>query len=152
MRGLLVATALCAVTCAGACTNSKSTAPVDAGTAAAAANALAGGAREIERIQYNDVTDIYRVFLVGRLNPNEPERLQFLRLVHMPDSETKTGAKPYLKAEPGGPVAHIGAGFTIGLLHGFVEERPDLETGGSVSVVTRTEKKWWQPFGGKKLL
>ena len=110
------------------------------------------GTRQLERLQYNDVNDMYRLFLAGRANAKEPERVQFLRLAHLSDAELAKGKKPYVKADANGPVAYLGAGFNIGILHGFAEQRADAATGKNVNVITRTEKRWWDPFGGKKLL
>ena len=148
MRAFLVAAiAVANLVALGACSQGPG-ANVDAGVAAT----LPPGMKQIERMQYNDVTDVWRVFLVGRPDKNEPERVPYLRLAHLPDADVKAGKKPYLQVDAGGPVAYLGSGFRIGLLHGFVEERPDPATGNNVHVVTRTEKKWWEPFGGKLLV
>ncbi|HEY4223599.1 MAG TPA: hypothetical protein VGO62_19720 [Myxococcota bacterium] len=138
---------------AGAAAGCKKSASVEDGAHDAGTIAVdSKGQREIEHIQYNDVTDVYRLFLVGRPNPNEPQRVQFLRLAHMSDADVAAGKKPHLKIDGGGPIAFIGSTFSIGILHGVVEQRADPASGNNVSLVARTERKGWTPFGGKKLI
>jgi hypothetical protein len=99
------------------------------------------GTFEIEYLQYNDVNDVYRVFLVGRPNANEPKRFNDVRLARIPPEQKK---KPFLQDDGSGPVVWLPDGFHIGFLHGVVEKRED--DGKKINVVVRTERRFWFPF------
>lgn len=102
------------------------------------------GAHDVVRAQYNDTTDIYRVFLAGR-PLDAPLRLRGVRLALLTDEQRAAGKKPHLVNDGAGPLLSVGPRFKIGVLHGVVEERAD-DNGKLRNVVTRTERKMWSPF------
>jgi hypothetical protein len=104
------------------------------------------GSSDIDYVQYNDVTDVYRVFLTGRANPDEPSRFADVRLAHLSDEEIAGGAKSHLKKDGSGGVLWLGSNFRIALLHGVVQQFMDLDTKQPVNVVVHTEKVVWTPF------
>lgn len=111
---------------------------------------VAPGVHVIERIQYNDTTDIFRVFVVGRARVDEPERFTNLRLAHISDSDAAGGKKPYLQNDGHGPVAWITTNFSLGAIHGFIEQQADPTTHKNANVLTHSEKRWWLPFAAPK--
>jgi hypothetical protein len=113
-------------------------------------DAVPPGAHDLARLQYNDVNDVWRAFLVGAA-ADAPLRLRNVRMALLTDEQLAAGKKPHLVDDGSGPVVLVGPRFRVGLLHGIVEERVD-DDGKRRNIVVRTERKGWSPFLAPKLV